>query len=359
MRKWTKPVIVFVFLSLSPFINAQTIRTMDFRNQSISDILMVLADMGRQSIIIDESVIGTATFYFSDSEFEEALYRFTSACNLFVEERNNAYYVSRVRIINEGDLVSVQAEDVDIEMLIKNFSRAIGRTIIYDQLPRATLSIHSEHSSVADILEIIIKKYPEYSIVTENNAFYLRRSVENSANTPGRLSSSSIRKSGDLYSMNIQRSSFSAIISLLFRTGEREYSLLQRVDSTLDNLYFEEKTFDQLLHLVLEQGNCDFTVTDGIYYIYEVQRRDILKKFKDVMLIQLKYIAVEDASALLPGDYSGSSFIKIDKKTNSIYLTGSTEEIQPIADYLALLDVPVEDKAFKRFEIQYLKVADF
>jgi type II secretory pathway component GspD/PulD (secretin) len=333
---------------------------MDFRNQNITDILMVLADAGRESVIVDESVLGTATFHFGESSFEEALYRFTDACNLYVERRNNAYYVSRIRVSRqEGDLISLNTENADIEMVVKALSRNIGRTILYDQLPRATISINSENASLTNLLEIIIRRYPEYSITEENNAFYIKRADDRAQNTAGRLGSNSITVRNDLFTMDIQRAAFSSILSLLFRTGNREYSLLQRIDSSIDNLYFQDKPFDQLLRLVLEQANCDFVVSDSIYYIFEVQRRDILKKLKDVMVIQLQHISVENAVALLPNEYSASSYIKTDRNSNSVYLTGSTEEITPVADFFTMLDVPGEDKTFKHYEIQFLAVKDF
>jgi type II secretory pathway component GspD/PulD (secretin) len=352
-------ILFCLFLAGLVPAQGQTIRSMDFRNQNITDILMVLAEVGKQSIIVDETVLGTATFHFSDSSFEDALYRFTDACNLFVEKRNNAYYVSRIRVSREEELVNLNTENVDIEMLVRALSRNIGRTILYDQLPRATISINSEKAKVTDLLEIIIKRYPEYSVVEENNAFYIKRAADTSQNTSGRLGSNSITVRNDLYSMNIQRAPFSSILSLLFRTGDKEYSLLQRIDSSIDNLYFQDKSFDQLLRLVLEQANCDYVESNSIYYIFEVQRRDILKKLKDVMVIQLQYVSVDNAVALLPNEYSGSTFIKTDKNTNSVYLTGSTEEITPIADFFSLLDVPAEGKSFVRYEIQFLTVKDF
>lgn len=352
--------MAFMFLLGIHAAQGQTIKSMDFRNQNIADILMVLADASGQSIIVDETVIGTATFHFSDSAFEEALYRFTDACNLFAEKRNNAYYISKIQIRKNNDLVNIRAENVDIEMLVRAIGRNAGKTILYDQLPRATINLNSENISLSNLLEIIIKRYPEYSIVEENGAFYLKRATEVSSGTPGRLSNSSITvNASDLYTMNIQRASFSSILTILFRTGKREYSLLQRMDSTLDNLYFQDKPFDDILRLVLEQANCDFIQSGNIYYIFEVQRRDILKKLKNVMVIQLRHIPVENAVTLMPNEYSGSSFMKVDKNTNSIYLTGSVEEITPIAAFLELLDVPAEGKFFKRFEIHYLGVKEF
>jgi type II secretory pathway component GspD/PulD (secretin) len=332
---------------------------MEFRNQGISDILMVLADIGGKSIIIDETITGNATFYFSESEFEDALNQFAEACNFFVEKRNDAYYVSRIKISRINELISIDAEDINIETLIRVLSRFIGRTIVYDTLPRAAINLHSVNIGIRDLLEIIIKRYPDFTILEENNAFYLRQTGQQSQNASSRLGSSSITVKDDLFTMDIQRGSFSAILLLLFRTAGKEYSLLQRVDTTLENLYYSDKTFDDLLRLVLEQSNCDFSVINEIYYIFEIQRRDILKNLKDIHVIQLLHIPVEDAVSLLPSDYNAASFIKINKNTNSVYLTGSVEEIQTIVNFLSILDVPGENKKFHRFEINYLRVSDF
>jgi type II secretory pathway component GspD/PulD (secretin) len=359
MKKTCLKIALCLLLIPSAQFFGQEIRSMSFQNQNIVDILMVLADIGKQSVIVDESVMGTATFHFTDSSFEDALYQFASACNLFIQRRNNAYFVSKVSIRMEGESIFISVEDTDIEMMIRSLSRAAGKTILYDQLPRQTISINSENISLMNLLEIVIMKYPEYSLVLENEAFYIRRTIETSPTSAGRLTSSSITERNGLYSMDIQRASFSQILIQLFRVGNREYSVLQRIDSSLDNLYFQDKTFDQMLRLVLEQANCDYMESSGIYYIFEVQRRDILKKLKDIMVIQLQHISVENAMTMLPNEYSASAFIKMDKTTNSAYLTGSTEEITPIANFLMLIDVPVEGKYYERFEIHYISVNDF
>jgi type II secretory pathway component GspD/PulD (secretin) len=352
--------VVTALFFLALYLHGQAIRKMDFRNQNIADILMVLADMGQQSVIVDESVSGTATFFFSNSEFREALYRFTDACNLFCEEKNGAYYVSKIHVVPRDGAFSVAAEDADITALVKNISRAAGRTILYDPLPRETITVHLQNSGLLEALEIIIRKYPGYSVLEENGAFYLKKNADPASSAaPGRLSSSSIRRQGDLYSMDIQRAPFSAILSLLFKTAEKEYSLLQKIDAALENLFFRDKPFDELLRLVLEQGNCDYTESGGIYRIFEIQRRDVLKNFKEIMVLQLRHIPAEEAAAMLPAEYNGASFIRINKNSNSLYLTGSVTEVQPIADFLALLDAPPADTRLRRFEIQYLKAADF
>ncbi|MCL1812624.1 MAG: hypothetical protein FWG29_03790 [Treponema sp.] len=354
-------LISLMITIVTPFLFGQRIRAMDFRNRPIAEILMVLADSSGTSIIIDETITGQATFHFTDSGFEDALKRFAEACHLHVQEREGAWYISRILITYNDQGVSVSAEDTELEYLVKALSRVCEVTILYDQLPRMQLTVFTKDQKLQEVLEILIRRLPEYAVLFENGAWYLRRQTESSSSSAsaGRLSSSSIRKDGDRYSINIVRGNFSAIIALLFRTGEKEYSLLNRTDSTLENIYFSNRSFDELLHLICEQGNSDYAITDNIYYVFEIQRRDILKKFKETRVIELRNLSVAELNGLLPGDYSGSSFMKISTQTNSVYLTGSPEEIDPIEAFIVLTENEAAEHKLKRFDLNYLKVEDF
>jgi len=360
MKKITGIAIILSLIVTSQ-VSAQRMQKMDFRNQKITDILMVLADMSQQSIIVDDTITGTATFHFTDSEFEASLFNFIDACKLFCTKKDNTYYVSRIKINYnvEKQIADIYAEDVEIEKIVKDLSRIFGKTILYDSLPRETLSISEKETTLQNALQVLLRKYPDYSVQEENKSFYLKKTTESASSSNTRVGSSAIKKNGELYSMNITRGSFTSILAQLFKTGKKEFSLLQRVDANLENLYFENKTFDQMLRFVLEQGNCDFVVEDSVYYIFQIERKDVLKKFKDTVVVQLQNVSVNDVSALLPSDFSGSSFMRFDKNTNTVYLTGSKEEIQPIVGFLELIDVPVEDKAYRRFGIQFLAVKDF
>jgi len=345
----------------APLLFGQRIRAMDFRNRPIAEILMVLADSSGASIMLDETVTGQATFHFTDSSFEDALIRFAEACHLHIQEREGVWYISRIAITFTEKGVSVNAEDAELEHLIKAISRSCEVTILYDQLPRMQLTVFTQEQKLQDVLEILIKRLPEYTVINENGAWYLRRQNENASSSTlaNRLSGSSIRRNGERYTLNIARANFSAIISLLFRTGEREYSLLNRTESALENLYFSDKSFDELIRLICEQGNSDFAVTGNIYYIFEIQRRDVLKKFKETRVIELQHISTADLNALLPGDYSGSSFLKLSVSTNSVYLTGLPEEIDPIEAFIVLAEEEAASREMKRFELKYLQVEEF
>jgi type II secretory pathway component GspD/PulD (secretin) len=337
---------------------AQHIKQMDFRAKPIADILLALADSAGTSIILDETVNGQATFHFSDSEFEEALVKFTQACRMHAVEKDGIWYISRIKAEGSPGELTVNAEAVDSELLVKTLSRNLGVTVLYDQLPKQEITLFIESANLQEVLELVVKKFPEYAVLYENSAYYLRR--QNEGNTrDGRLGSSSIKKTGDLYTMQILKGNFSQIVSLLFKTAGREFSLLNRNETAVENLYFTGKNFDELLHLVCEQGNSDFTVKDGLYYIFEIQRKDVVKKLKETRVIELQNSSASDIAALMPAEYSSSSFVKVQSKTNSLYLSGSAEELDPIEEFIKFAEEKTSLFKQKVYPLKFIKSEEF
>ncbi len=126
----------------------------------------------------------------------------------------------------------------------------------------------------------------------------------------------------------------------------------------LENLHFSLKTRDELLRLVMEQANADFTVENGIWYVFDIQRADVLKKLKTVRQIPLSHVAAQDLPALLPQELATQSLYRIDRGTNSVILTGSDEEIGPLEAFIRAIDQPTAGRTWCLFTLDYLKVSE-
>ena len=74
--------------------------------------------------------------------------------------------------------------------------------------------------------------------------------------------------------------------------------------------------------------------------------------------IKLNNISVQHAITLIPIGYDTASLIKVDKNTNTIYLTGTSEEIKPIKKFLEEIDKPLLGKSYERFDVHYGDVAN-
>ncbi|MDR2784751.1 MAG: type II and III secretion system protein [Treponema sp.] len=351
-----------VLFFLCAAIQAQQIKSMDFRNQNITDILMVLAEASGTSILPDETVSGTASFHFSDSDLMQALEVFLSGYKLYHRREGNVIRVSRIHsgYDRERNSVTLRAEDVDIENLIKALAKTINTSILYDPLPKISLSVDIDNLEVKKALDIIMLKLTDFALIEDEAWYYIQRPPAGNGGTKTAAGQSPrVIREGDLYSVNADRGRFQELVAELFKTGEREYSVLTKADSVLENLYFSGKDFDGMLRIILEQGNADYVLNNGIYYIVELQRRDILKKLKETVIVPLRHIPVQEFPSLLPSEYAGNNLLKIDKSTNAVILTGTIEEITPIKNFIETIDRPADSLEYRRFELKYLAVGDF
>lgn len=357
---FVKFFVLLILLSLGfPFYAQEESSSiyMDFRNQKISDIIYSVADVCGKSVIIDETVTGSATFRFEDSDFESALERFARHCSLYVEKNDGVYFVTKVQIRTiENGMLSVNAEDVQIAPFLNMLSRYTNRTVLSDSLPDTTVTIRVTEASLEDILNLAIVKLPGFCLERIADGFYITKSAGTSSRRS--IDIFTMTESGGKFSCNIQKASFANVIEALFKKGCREYSLLSKPSATLENVSYTDREFNELLSLLLNQCSCDFSVRTDVYYIYEIQKKDVIKKFKETRIVRLKNLSLENLSSVMPNELNAQGFVKQDKSSNSIILTGSASEINPIEEFIKQIDVPLEDRNYKSFYFENANAKD-
>jgi type II secretory pathway component GspD/PulD (secretin) len=350
-----------ILICASSFVWGQHIKEMEFKNQEITDILLALASMSGNSIVPDETVTGNASYFFTETDFESALRVFLSTYKLYFTREKGVYYVSRIRtaVDRESGAVSMDAVDVDIQLLIRSLSRAIGKTILFDALPRAALTVHASGLSPEAILEILTRQYPDFAVERTDTYYYLRNTAKGDQKNQGSGPKKQlVERKGEAYSLLAEKARFLEVLQELFSRAGQEYSLLLRTDSILENLYFREKSFEELLRLVLDQVGADYQKKNGMYFIFEIQKRDILKKFKTTLSLPLTYLSVQELPNLLPQELASQNLFRLDKQTNTVILSGSTEEIEPIRSFILSVDKPQEGKNYYRYDLKHLKVKE-
>ena len=351
-----KSIISFlIFLIISCFIYSQNIKSMEFHNQEITDILLVLAQSSGTSIIPDETVEGKASFYFSESSLESALDTFLATYKLYYEKNDSYISVSKIKVSydKENNTASVKADNVSSESILRKLSNKIGKTMLYDTLPSAFISVDINDLPIEEILSIVIKKFPDYIIENNDSYYYVKKYTEKSK-IQQKTDSEVLVKTGNLYNLNLERGRFLEVLTKLFKLQNVEYSLFVQSDTQLENLYFQNKDFKTLLNLLLEQGNADYVEKDGIYYVIDLQKKGVTSKLKTTHIISMKWISAQDITSLIPPELISSSAIKIDKNTNSILLIGTEEEIMPLKNFIEEVDIPLGGLKYEKIPIKYL-----
>ncbi|MBN1409593.1 MAG: hypothetical protein JW969_02020 [Spirochaetales bacterium] len=370
MRKFTKKLIILLvlFSFISPYIFAGIIKDMNFPNAQIIDILIFLSGELGKSIVPDETVTGTATFRFINVDAEKALRLFLAAYKLYLRIEDDIYYVSRIyaEYDHDKDKMKMDAEDVPIKSILNATSRVIGKTIyIEPPLPPDTLIIHNYDITPEDFLKDIIMKplHKEFELVIEPNVYSIKRKFMPSP-TPNPVQGEKWKdqplhfykdSSSGLYYINKENERSGALYKQLFGMEQLEMQNLLNRDVIVDRLSFKAKPFDQMLRLICEKVGADYKIVNGIYYIVEMNPRDVMRKFWDTTLIPLKYITPMDVQRLLPSELGSSKFYRLDTNTNTIVLYGSQDETKPLIEFIREIDTPMTKAGYYRYDLKYIK----
>ncbi|MDC7220196.1 MAG: hypothetical protein PQJ59_09660 [Spirochaetales bacterium] len=351
-----KKNILILILSLVAYdLFSQTVTEMEFRNQPITDILLVLAEVGNQSILPDETVDGKASYSFHNMPFETALTLFLDNQGLYFEKKDDVYYISRIysKYNGETDKISLKTEEEDLQTIIKHISRRINKTILYDSLPRDELAIQFDEGDVESLLNIIIKKHDDYSLETGEDYFYIHKQ-SSSGSRNSRTPDVYFTTKGELLSARLENVGFRNVLLNLMEIGGHEYSLMGKNDYVIEVFNFKEKTYEQMLDLLMEQGSCGYQVVDGIYYIFDRDRDEILNKLQYTVDIPLDSLSADSLTSLLPSSLVNNLTLRQDPRTNSLIATGNLDSLETLESFIDNLDRENPDYGWTRFNLVHL-----
>jgi general secretion pathway protein D len=360
-RKFLRACLFFCFFLVYTLrVFSQVIPAMEFNNAEITDIFLALSNAAKISIIPDDTIKGTATYFFVEMEFEKALDIFLHTYKMYYQKKDNVYYVSRIRVDYDAQkkTVSMDAEDVEIKYLVDAAAKAMNKTIHYDTLPKANLTVHAKDLTPDKFLAMLLVRFPDYELQANADFLFIKK-----LQTEGTVGGTIGRGRGltfknNLYSLNVDKIRFRDLLNDLFAKAGFEFSNLTRKDQMLEDLKFTDKSFEELLRLILDQMSMDYQLVGKVYYLYEISQRDILKKLNTTVFIPLSYISLKEFQKLLPTDLSSSKLYKFDESNNTIILSGSLEEIGPIQKFISQIDRENKNLNYIRYTLNYIAVKD-
>ena len=200
-------------------VHAQKIKSMEFNSQKITDILIALGEESGRSIIPDETVEGTASFFFAESDAEEILENFLNSNGLYCEEKKEILYVSKVFCSVKDSLVSLKCSSCSIEKIVEILSGKTGMTILHDRMADEKISIDVRDFTIEQILDILTAKLPDCSVIKKDGWFYLKKETNRETANLNR----SIKKNNGLFSINVDSITIQEAVKLLFSIEGKEY----------------------------------------------------------------------------------------------------------------------------------------
>ncbi len=350
---WKTIIILFL---ISTRLFSQTINEMEFINRPIQDIAFALSKAADINIIPDDTIDGSSTFYFAGGSAAEALDIFLNQNKLFLIEGENHFKLSRIQIQSGSSGLILDAEDVSNLQLIKQLSSNTKKTILFDALPPDYVTLHVEGQPIEIILEMIIAKHEDYYLEVLNGYYYIRhkprdmKTIELEETIP----EGTITGRNNRYALNVDQESFRKLLMQFFRYTQKDFIFLGQNNGIVENLYTKEKTFEETLEILLEQGDSEYRKIEETYYIFDTQRRSILDSYNTSSLIQLQNLSANSLLQLMPPTVSSKTTIKIDESTNKVLLYGSVNEVETVKNFIYHLDQDLSDKTYSRYNLSFI-----
>lgn len=330
-------------------VHAQKIKSMEFNSQKITDILFALGQEGGRSIIADETVEGSASFYFAEADFKSVLENFFTGNNLYGEEKNGILYVSKILCKVNDSLISIKCSSSSIKKVLETLSEKTGTTIISDDIKDEKISLDVKDFTLEKILEIVSTKVKDHVLLKNDGWYYLKKEV----NINSSSKKNSITENNEKYKISIDSLPLQEALKTLFEKAKKEYFSLTQINEKIENLYFTDKSFEESLTLILEKASLDYTVKNNIYYIIELARKNQQHKYKDIEIIKSNFISIKELLDLLPSELNSSQNIKSDSNLQYLILTGTKEENKQIKDFIEKVDKEEYRTEHKKIKLKY------
>lgn len=346
---------------LCPILGSLDMKSLEFRDQELKEMLLVLGELNQVSIIPDETVSGKGSYFFAAMDFDQALDLFLESFGLYARKENGAVLVSRIKLVLDKTRtrLALRARDVQADILLRNLSRGLGKTILFDTLSNESLSLYFEDAGVLDVLGAILAKNPGHYLETQEGFYYLRRKDPQQplyVQSPGRPWFS---REGGLWKARVEKARFRDLASDFFAQAGKEYLYLLEKDPLVENLYLSGKTFEDMLGSLLLVCGGDYKIENGVYCLVEAGRKEATKKVQSTVLLTLEFLSAMEFQKLLPPTLGPGNLVKVDERSNRLVLTGNTEELRQIVAFVQQVDRQGSGNELRRYDLRYLRTDEF
>ncbi|AFG37888.1 type II secretory pathway, component PulD [Spirochaeta africana DSM 8902] len=338
-------------------LSGQQIAYMEFVDQPVTDILLAAAITAGISIIPDGTVSGRATHYFTGTDIRQALEGFLRSNHLYMQQIDGIYHVSRIYCSYDPlrQLISIKAYQSPAGYVLQRISTEIGITIIHDLDTEKLLSIQAENITPQRGIALLERLLPHHRVTLQPDCLVIA-----AHDTPESIGASPTVPMVEFdpetgYHLRAERTdSRSLLTEILQQQGLQPVFMNQR-DVPLQDLLLFGQDLDTLLDLVLYQAGLDVFRRDLIAYVVDIPQREIRKQLREHRVLTLQHLQVQDLPSLFPQDLAATTQYRLDRQRNSIILSGTPLEIDPVEGFIRRIDIPPSSFPPVRIELQHIE----
>jgi len=364
MKSFVSKLLLLPLFLLNSFLLFAQERSFDFVNQPLTDIVYILSSNMDVPVVCDETVNGNGSFLYiakvkETATHEDIFEAFLKSNRLYVNKSEKLWSVSKIRITEAADnCIIVDCYDTEFSKIIGKISEQTGITITYDFLPSQKVSFHSKELSPEEVINTLFAPYDDYTITKSASGLIIKKVAQTRSSLPQSGNSENsiceINKIDESYYVRILKTKLSVVLDQLFELSGKSYSSFINEETVVQNLFFEERIFEETLQFIIEQCQGKIVKSDDIFYLLPnnsgsatdtIQNKN---RVWEVFTFQNK--ETKEIQPLIAGRFQDCQTIEISK--NKLAVNFSENNYEQLQDFLSQIDLPNETYPIK---LKYIK----
>ncbi|MFP4425813.1 MAG: hypothetical protein ACLFPP_05105 [Spirochaetaceae bacterium] len=345
---------------------------MEFRDQPIREILLLLAAATERTIIPDQTVTGRASYFFSSIPLQGALEAFCDAFDLYLLPRGNGVtLVSRIRVRKVGEeSYSLDAVEAPLATVLQRLSHVANTPIRAVALQDRAVSFHGGPMPLEELLTALLAEEPRLRVESRRTHILLASSDQRpgrSSELPAERSSSAAhRRHGSgvelraedegRYSLFVRRTSLREVLDRLFAAESRSYLYSPREELPVEELVLRDRTFEEILAVLLDSVKAVARERSGYTEIVPTTGAGAHPL---ELSVPLHHWAPSPLLTLLGPELSGRLRALPDPGRNRVLLSGAPAEVARAATLLSAVDRrELEGTPFELLELRHTSASE-
>jgi type II secretory pathway component GspD/PulD (secretin) len=333
----------------------------DFVEQQIREVLYAFSTYARISIIGDDTVTGTVNFQYNGTNFVQAFDSFLMANRLFAEKTQEVWVVSRVNIaVDYYGRITVDSYDATPAQILDKLTRKTNATILQDLLPTTRLSLHLEASNPREVVEMIMRPFPDYAVEAASNYIQILRSqaAPFAPIMPVSTGYINIYEYNNAFEVDIEQARIGDVLDRLFGAAGREYISFIRPDQIISRAKFSGRNLIDTLTIILEQGGGEYKEISSLFYLFPVQQSDIIANLRNEgktwERFETRYRLVSEIMPLLQARFGILQVISLSDNNTFLSLVDQETAVD-IHDFIQAIDAPYRSEPIR---LKFIRAED-
>lgn len=350
VRKKTTPPYSFT-------VNYQDkLLTIDARDIPLPVLCRAITEKTGVSIVPDQNLNLNITIFFQNLSIPDSLAVFCEPNGLIFFKEGDAWRITRksgtYRVRFKDNLLTVDADQIDISVLAKEIARQTGINIMLDRDVRGMVSAHFQNLPLFQGLSIILEN--QGWIIEKQPSHYLIRNDTNQ-NKNIRIFYNPETK---LFNVDVSNAPLTQILNDMARKADLNLVVLSQVNWTVNNIRLQGYSFTQVMDFLFKGTIFTYQFVDNTYLVGDgLIIRPENSSFATVKIYPIKYMKAEQMLNSLPPVFPRANFIQIPEK-NALVVTGPEHIHKLFAEYLEKIDVATIDDMTEVIKIKHLKAED-